>query len=235
LLVSPGWLIARFAREIEGAGVWNTLAGTSDAIWNTLLSASFSAAFCTLGALALCLAWREWPHHWRGAALRLVVVPGLFAPVVIGVALIEWFNTQTFGALYDSRLGMVLWGHFARFFPVAIALLWPATARLNADAIHAAQGLGASPFRAAWSVAVPMLRTHLAGTFAVLWAACAGELTVSVLVHGPGGDTLTLPIFNFLHAGIASDVATLALVLMLGCGAAMAVAGVLSRLGARRV
>ena len=234
LLVSPGALVWRFGREIDAPNeVWNTLAGTSDAIWNTLWSATWSAAFCTFGALGLCLAWREWPRNWRRLIGILVVIPGLFAPVVIGVALIEWFNRDAFAALYDSKMGMVLWGHFARFFPVAIALLWPAVARLNADALHAAQGLGASPFRTAISIALPLLKTPLAATFAVLWAACAGELTVSVLVHGPGGETLTLPIFNFLHAGIASDVAILALVLMLGCGAAMGIAGVLSRAASR--
>jgi iron(III) transport system permease protein len=70
----------------------------------------------------------------------------------------------------------------------------------------------------------PALKGALAGIAALIWAMCAGELSVSVLVHGPGGDTLAIPIFGLLHAGIAADVAALCLLLMLLCGGAMALA-----------
>ncbi len=77
-----------------------------------------------------------------------------------------------------------------------------------------------------------MLRNAIAGAWGLVWAWSAGELTVTVLVHGPGGDTLPIPIFNFLHAGIASDVAALCLLLMALCGGAMVLAfGVLRRGG----
>ena len=225
LLISPGFLLWRFARELDTwPEIYDTIAANSPEVWNTLITATLAATLCTALALALCLAWRTWPRGWRGSALALTLAPGLFAPVVIGVALIGAFNRPWTGAFYDSALGVLVWGDCARFLPLAIAILWGATARLDAEALWAAAGLGASPARVAIGVALPALQSSVAGAWGLVWAWCAGELTVTVLVHGPGGDTLPIPIFNFLHAGIASDVAALCLLLMALCGGAMALA-----------
>ncbi len=233
LLVSPGFLIWRFARELDDPrAIYDTLGANTDALWNTLVVATLAATICVVLALALCLAWRQWPARWRRGALALTLAPGLWAPVVIGVALIEAFNRPLTGAFYDGALGMTVWGDCARFLPLAIAIVWGAVARLPAEALWAAAGLGAPPLRVALNVALPLLRNAIAGAWGLVWAWSAGELTVTVLVHGPGGDTLPIPIFNFLHAGIASDVAALCLLLMALCGGAMVLAfGVLRRGG----
>ena len=230
LLCSPGFLVWRFARELDDPrAIWETLSANSDALLNTLIVASAAATICVALALALCLCWRTWPAALRRGALGLTLAPGLFAPVVIGVALIGIFNRDLTGAFYDSALGLAIWGDCARFLPLAVAVIWGATARLDPHALWAAAGLGAAPIRVARTVAVPLLGSALAGAWGLIWAWCAGELTVTVLVHGPGGDTLPIPIFNFLHAGIASDVASLCLLLMALCGGAMALAIALLR------
>ena len=222
LLISPGYLVWQFARELDDArAIFDTLAANTDALWNTLVVATCAATICVVLALALCLSWRSWPARARGFALALTVAPGLTASVVTGVALITAFNRPLTGALYDSAYGMTIWGDCARFLPLAIAIIWGATARLPAESLWAAAGVGASPVRVAINVALPLLRGAIAGAWGLVWAWSAGELTVTVLVHGPGGDTLPIPIFNFLHAGIASDVAALCLLLMSLCGAAM--------------
>ncbi len=225
LLMAPIGLLLRFVFALDGWPAFqNALEGNDDAVWNTLGIATFAAFGCMIGAALLCWIWRDWPRRVRGFIWSAGVLPGAFAPVVIGVALGEWFNRDAFAALYDSTYGMALWGNVARFFPVALALVFPATLALDNETLWAARGLGASSPRVFGSVALPMLRSTLAGAFALLWALCAGELSVAVLVHGPGSDTLPIPIFNLLHAGIAADVAALCLVLALLCGGAMGLA-----------
>ena len=222
LLVSPGFLVWQFARELDDPrAIFDTLAANTDALWNTLIVATFAATICVALALSLCLMWRSWPARARQVAFALTLAPGLTASVVTGVSLIVAFNRPLTGALYDNPFGMTVWGDCARFLPLAIAVVWGATARLPAESLWAAAGVGASPLRVVLNIALPLLRGALAGAWGLVWAWSAGELTVTVLVHGPGGDTLPIPIFNFLHAGIASDVAALCLMLMSLCGAAM--------------
>jgi ABC-type Fe3+ transport system permease subunit len=79
---------------------------------------------------------------------------GTFCAIVIGVALIEAWNRAALGAVYDSSLGMVLVGHFARFFPLAVALFWVPLSNLDPDWKRSAQNLGASPLRAFWTTEI---------------------------------------------------------------------------------
>ena len=225
LLLSPGAILWRFGREIESpSGVWNVVAGNSDSLVNTLELATICAFFFPLLALILGLIWKNWARKWRQIALLGAIVPGLFAPIVLGVAVLEFYNVPRFDFLWESRLGLTFCGYFARFFPLALALVWPAIESLGDEPIWAAQNLGATPIQSAFSVVLPLLKNALAGAFALIWALCAGELTLTVFLQVPDGSTLTLPIFNFLHAGISSDVAALCLLLALLCGGAMSAA-----------
>jgi ABC-type spermidine/putrescine transport system permease subunit II len=73
--------------------------------------------------------------------------------------------------------------------------------------------MGDSPRRAARKILWPLLQPALYGTMILLWALCAGELTVSILVNQPGGQTLPKPIFNLMHIGESERVAALSLTL----------------------
>jgi ABC-type Fe3+ transport system permease subunit len=231
LVISPIWLLWRFYSELES---WNelftTVAASTDAIINTLINATFSAALSTF--LAFIISWnlRVWPRVAQRIALVLLLVPALFAPVVLGVSLVEFFNRDFFSWLYDSPAGTTNYGLCVRFFPLALALLFFSVGNLSNSTLEAAQNLGATPLRVLLTIALPLLRKSLCAVFALGFALCAGEITITVLTQGPGGEPLSIRIFSFLHAGIASDVAALCLLLALLCGGATILAGLILRI-----
>jgi iron(III) transport system permease protein len=101
---------------------------------------------------------------------------------------------------------------------------------VDEEMLRAARGLGATSTYTARTILAPLLRVTLVGLCALAFSLCAGELSVTVLVQAPGGDTLPLPVFSLLHAGLSSDVAVLSLLQCVLSGGAMVVATfVLSR------
>ncbi|RYX82234.1 iron ABC transporter permease [bacterium] len=222
LLVFPLMLLGRFAFAIESPGsAWAVMTANTDAIQNTLVLPGMAAVGLITCAFVLATMWREWPPRLRQAALLLSLCPLLVTPVVLAVALVETWNNAIVATIYDSPSGMTLIGYAARFGPLVIALMLWSVQSVDEELLRAARGLGAAPFRVAWSVIAPLLRTSLVGLATLFFALCAGELTVTVLVQSPGGATLPLPIFSLLHAGLSDDVAVLSLLQCALSGGAM--------------
>jgi len=199
-------------------------------LYNTILLPCLAAPLIAFGALALAAAWKFWPPRTRRVALALCALPLLFPPITLGIALVQFFNRDVFALVYGglppggiapldwlseqcARYAMMILGYAAHFFPLAIVLLWEAARRVDDALLETAWNLGASPATVARTIAMPQLRPVLFGVMALLWALCAAELTVSVLVNQPGGQTLPVPIFNLMHIGAASQVAALSLTL----------------------
>jgi iron(III) transport system permease protein len=150
----------------------------------------------------------------RRVALGLTVIPLLFAPILLAIALINFWNQDMFAAVYGGRYSMMLVGYAARFLPLAILLMYEAARRVDGSLIEAARGFGAAPSRAVRTVLAPLLAPALIGVFALVWALCASELSTSVLINAPGGQTLPVPIFNQMHVGSIENVAALSLILV---------------------
>ncbi len=222
LLVFPLMLLARFVMVIESpTQVSEVLNANIATIQNTLLLPGISALGLVACAFLLTTMWREWPPRLRQTALFLSLCPLLVTPVVLAVALIETWNIPLFATIYDSPSGMIFIGYAARFGPLVIALMLWSVQSVDEELLRAARGLGAAPTRVAYTIIAPILRTSLVGLTALFFALCAGELTVTVLVQPPGGETLPLPIFSLLHAGLGSDVAVLSLLQCALSGGAM--------------
>lgn len=232
-LASPLAPVGVFVSQLRG-GEWRVFPevwrDNASELGNTIALSTLSAPLLTIIALGLVAAWKFWPPRWRLAALGLCALPILFPPITLGIALVEFFNRDVFALIYgglppsglawldwltenSARYSMMILGYGARFLPLAIVLLHEAARRVDDHLLEAAQNLGASPGRAARTILTPLLRPALLGVAMLLWALCAAELTVSVLVNQPGGQTLPVPIFNLMHIGMASQVAALSLTL----------------------
>jgi ABC-type Fe3+ transport system permease subunit len=70
--------------------------------FNTMRLATVGALIITAIALLLVPMWREWPQRLRQGALALCVAPLLIAPILLGVALINFWNRPGFSAVYGD-------------------------------------------------------------------------------------------------------------------------------------
>lgn len=247
LAISPVAILLVFVLQIHPLHViadqWTT---NSVEIANTAEISSGAALVITLLGFGLTTLWRNWPPRARRWALALCVAPLLVAPLMLAVSLINFWDRPQFALIYGgvpyngndthdwlidifARYSMTLIGYTARFLPLAVLLLNEASRRVDDDLLEAARNLGATSFRAVGTILAPLLAPALLGVFALLWALCAAELSLSVLINPPGGQTLPVPIFNLMHIGSTAEVAALSLTLAAMSGVAI----ILAALGLR--
>jgi iron(III) transport system permease protein len=239
LLISPGAVIAIFGMQAQPLSVFfNVWESNRAEINNTIMAATLAATILVFSSCALASAWHHWPARFQRWTLFACLLPLLIAPVMTGISVVSFWNRpgldfifsdapQTGWWLLDNLLTEfaqvlpLLIGYSLRFGPLAILLINEAMRRVPQVLEEAAQGLGASPRQSFWTILIPQLAPTLLGVFALLWALCAGELSTSVLVNQPGGQTLPVPIFNQMHIGATEEVAALSLTLFALCGGAL--------------
>lgn len=133
--------------------------------------------------------------------------------------------------LYDGpSILPVIWAYLVRFFPFAVALLWPVVRLIPVELRDAARVDGAAPLQefryVVWPLsAMACLRAALAVTVLAL-----GELSASKLVATPGSHTFAHDVFIKMHYGITNDLAALCLLVL----AAVMVGGTLVAIAFRR-
>jgi ABC-type Fe3+ transport system permease subunit/DNA-binding beta-propeller fold protein YncE len=205
-LISLGLLLPLFELVTDPA-TWNdffpAFSAGRTALANSALFAAGSATLCLAGAL---LFWR-WVPAW------LAWVPFLTPGVVLGVAMIYLLNHHPFEVFYQSA-GIVLLAWFIRY--LAPGLAGASAARLSVDPrlIDMARLEGANGWALFRQVRWPQMAASVAAVWYILYLLCLWDVETLLLVVPPGGETLSLRIFNLLHYGHNSQVNALCLWLL---------------------
>jgi iron(III) transport system permease protein len=187
----------------------------------------------TLSAiLALLTCWLATGSRWfRYGALVLVVAIWAMPGPVIGVGLkqtisllLDLTESKTLAlALYHGPSYLpIYWAHVLRFFPAAVAILWPVVRLLPRELIESARVDGAGPSGELRHIVWPLTRLACLRAALAVAVLALGELSAGKLVETAGAQTFAHEIFSQMHYGVTNDLAALCLVL-LGAVAAGAV------------
>jgi iron(III) transport system permease protein len=114
-------------------------------------------------------------------------------------------------ALYDQPSPLpAVWAAVVRFFPVAVAVVWPTVRRVPRELLETA-ALDGGP-RAVWRVVVwPLCRGAFARAAVVVGALGLGEVVAGKLVQPPGRQSFAQELFNAMHYGADATVAAMCL------------------------
>jgi iron(III) transport system permease protein len=201
--------------------------------WRLLLENLLLIAFA--GSLAACLGvmgcWLANESGWfRTLLLMLAAFAWALPGPVVGIGLKETIQClltaeEAVGldsagplrkVLYEGpSLVPVIWVSLIRFFPVALALLWPAVRFLPNELRDAARIDGARPLDELLTLIVPLCGGACLQAGLAVAVLSLGELSAGKLVETPGSTTLAHVIFEQMHRGVPSDVAALCLVLLI--------------------
>ncbi len=224
------WSAANFAK-----------AYASSAFWATARRSLGAALIVTALCLALALPYAYAMTRTRSAALRRLLLVGLFLPFFIGqvVRAYGWLILLGQQGLVNEALGVLGLGPYRMLFayptvifglvqymlPFAVLMLAPALTAIPEEIERAAESCGASWPRAFWHVVIPMARPGLIAAALVVSTLTLTDFAMPAIMGGGGNDFLANLVydqfFRTSDAGLGSAI-TLILTLL-----GVTVAGVL--------
>jgi ABC-type Fe3+ transport system permease subunit len=190
---------------------------------DSLLLAAVAGLF--VAALALVACWTAQDSRWlRLGVLVLMATAWAMPGPLIGLGLkatidrllaateSRWLAT----ALYHGPSPLpLLWIDAIRFFPYAVAILWPVARLMPTELVESAQVDGAVPFQQLRRIVWPTLSLVFARAALAVAVLSLGEVSAGKLVATPGLPSYATDIFTQMHYGVTNELAARCVLLLL--------------------
>ena len=164
---------------------------------------------CVLACVPLAYALvRGSGRSQRGVEL-LFTLPLVFPLVVLGVAYLLISETLAAGLGLELGLFRLVIPHITLALPFVLRNCMSAMNGINPDMEEAAMSLGASPFRAATNVVVPLMKPGILAGLIFAFIISFNEFTVTFFMYTV--DIRTLPIWMYSRTVSSLDPTTLAI------------------------
>jgi iron(III) transport system permease protein len=199
-----------------------SLAGAKVVRDSLLLAAGAGGVAALLAVIACWLAVES--RGFRFLVVALMAVAWAMPAPIVGVGLkdtIEFILASvpskplSRALYYGPSLLPVLWVDIIRFFPCAVAVLWPIVRLLPPELRDAARVDGARPWQELHYVVIPLTLLVIIRAGLAVAVLSLGELGAGKLVAPPESGTFAQELFSQMHYGTGRDVAALCLLLLL--------------------
>lgn len=210
--------------HLDAAVLWSMLASERlhAALALSLSCATAAAVLAMLAAVPAGYALARCRFPGRSAVEAVLELPFVVSPAALGALLVIACASPP-GRLLQGLVGDIVFAWPGIVLAQLVSVLGMAT-RVSQAAFAAvpmetelvARSLGAGPWRAWWTVALPQARRGLIAAFVLAWAKAVGEFGATVMVAGTMTmRTETLPVAIFMQLGSADIPGTIALILLL--------------------
>ncbi len=131
-----------------------------------------------------------------------VAIPYAVPGTVLSLALI--LTSLAFQLPLYNTLAIILIAYFAKFLNFSYRILNDGISQVDKTLIDAAEVAGAGSFQIFWRIWMPILRPFMMASFFLVFMPAFSELTMTVLLTGPGNETIGTLIFQMQEYGDAS-------------------------------
>jgi ABC-type Fe3+ transport system permease subunit len=183
-----------------------------------------AAAGLLTASVGLVVCWLALGTRWFRAGVLLLIAAAWALPgPVLGFGLKEAIklvldvtgSDAVADILYIGPSPVpVLWAYLLRFFPYAVAILWPVVRLMPQELRDAARVDGASPAQELWYLVVPLTAPAWVRAGLAVGVLSLGELSAGKMVETPGSITFAHEVFTQMHYGVTNDLAALCLLLL---------------------
>ncbi len=189
------------------ATICETFSLAGRAIFNSVLFAFISTVIVLLIAffIAIALLWSE--------NFMYLLIPLLLPGTLMAIGLIRIMNQPWLQSIYTSALMLILI-YVIRFLPIAVLGFSFFIKRINPSIIESAC-LVQKPISVGAKIILPLIKRGVILIGFVVLAFSLAELDATALLTSPGNETIPLRIFNLMHYGADSVVASLCIIIVL--------------------
>jgi putative spermidine/putrescine transport system permease protein len=167
----------------------------------TLISASVALTagiLCTVLAIGASLAISRYQLPGKAFLTAFLLSPITMPMVAVGIALIQFFIM--IGAAF-TWYSLVI-GHMVLVIAYPIRTLLASLTLMNPSLEEAALSLGASKFKAFWTVTLPQLKPGLISGFLFAFLISFDNYPISVFLVRGGLTTMPIEIFNYISQNL---------------------------------
>jgi iron(III) transport system permease protein len=197
-------------------------------LYNSLFLASIATATGVVFSIACAYLIVKRPSLLTQALDVLVMLPLTIAGTVLGIALINTFNTGWL-VLTGSWVIMAL-AYFLRRVPTSVRAAVGPLHNLKDSIEEASIGLGVPPGRTFFKVQLPLLLPAVAAAAVLMWITTLSELSATIVLYFGGMNTMPIEIFQQVDSGRLALASAYSVLLLLAIFVPLAIARFVFRL-----
>jgi len=177
----------------------------SVAVKNSLMVASAVASLSVLVGFFVVYAQQKTRIKFLKMTDLFISLPYATPGTVLSLALILAFSGRIFGiiSLYNT-IALIGIAYFIKYLSFSVRALQSSIVQIDNSLLEAAQVSGAGFIKRIFSIWLPLLKPALISSWFLVFMPCVSELTMTILLTGPGLETLGTLLFQLQNYGDAS-------------------------------
>ena len=184
------WSLGSLQRALQGA---------PEPIWNSLVFASLATLVGVVFAVLVSYLIIKKRSLLTQVLDYIVVLPLTISGTVLGIALVQTFNTGWLVLAGTSAI-MVL-AYSVRRLPFAVRNASSTLFNIPESIEEASISLGVSPLMTLLKVVLPAMKASLISAAILMWVTSISELSASIVVYTGGLETMPIAIFRQVDGG----------------------------------
>jgi spermidine/putrescine transport system permease protein len=194
-----------------------------DAARNSLLVGLIATAAATAIGTLTALAMDRYRFRLRTALDANLYLPIVIPEIVMGIALLLFFNQALFPALQaltglraGTGLTTITLAHIAFDIPFVYVIVRARLADFDRTLEEAAQDLGADEWRTFARVTLPLLMPGIIGGALMAFTLSLDDYLITAFTKGVGSSTMPLYIYSLVRRGVTPEINALSTALLIG-------------------
>jgi spermidine/putrescine transport system permease protein len=189
---------------------------------NSLLIGMIATAASTAIGTLTALAMDRYRFRLRTAFDANLYLPIVIPEIVMGIALLLFFNQALFpllaqaGLRASTGLGTITLAHIAFDIPFVYVIVRARLADFDRTLEEAAQDLGADEWRTFTRVTLPLLMPGIIGGALMAFTLSLDDYLITAFTKGVGSQTMPLYIYSLVRKGVTPEINALSTALLIG-------------------